>query len=178
MSYKCYVLKEKEPKIKHLYFKDYIKFKTKPFSFLTLKNLKKLEGFLYFDIRKSVDYCKSRLKDSVWLNRSNIEKCVPKLCKNIVLISDNVPKASLIVKDLSEKYPEIQVKVYHWNEKEIKKFPEYLEHTKINIDKKFIDFNFHTYMRHEGNKEHAKQYLKWEIDLLEKMDKEEINFFT
>ena len=32
-------------------------------------------------------------------------------------------------------------------------------------------------MRHEGNKDHARQYLKWEIDLLEKMDKQEINFF-
>jgi hypothetical protein len=32
-------------------------------------------------------------------------------------------------------------------------------------------------MRHNGNKDHAKQYLKWETDLLKKMDEEEINFF-
>ena len=32
-------------------------------------------------------------------------------------------------------------------------------------------------MRHMGNKIHAKQYLKWETDLLDKMDKQEINLF-
>ena len=63
------------------------------------------------------------------------------------------------------------------NDEEVFKFPEYLEQNLIKLDKKFIDFNFHTYMRHMGNKTHAKQYLKWETDLLEEMDKEEINFF-
>jgi hypothetical protein len=75
------------------------------------------------------------------------------------------------------KYPEIQVKVYQWNDEEVFKFPGYLEQNLIKLDKKFIDFNFHTYMRHTGNKTHAKQYLKWETDLLDKMDKQEINFF-
>lgn len=83
----------------------------------------------------------------------------------------------MIVSDLKEIYPEIQVKVYQWNDEEVFKFPEYLEQNLIKLDKKFIDFNFHTYMRHMGNKTHAKQYLKWETDLLDKMDKQEINFF-
>ena len=69
------------------------------------------------------------------------------------------------------------VAMYLWNEKEVYEFPEYLEKNKIEIDRKFIDFNFHTYMRHDGNREHAKQYLKWETDLLKKMDRQEINFF-
>ena len=84
---------------------------------------------------------------------------------------------TLIVKDLKELHPEIQVQVYHWNKEEIQKFPEYFDQNIINLDKKYIDFNFHTYMRHKGNKDHAIQYLKWETDLLEKMDEEEIDFF-
>jgi hypothetical protein len=32
-------------------------------------------------------------------------------------------------------------------------------------------------MRHKGNKEHAKQYLEWEINLVEKMDEQELSFF-
>jgi hypothetical protein len=44
-------------------------------------------------------------------------------------------------------------------------------------EKNNIDFNFHTHMRHDGNKEHAKQYLEWEINLVSKMDKQELSFF-
>ena len=65
----------------------------------------------------------------------------------------------------------------YMSKEEIFKYPECLDQNIIQLDKKFIDFNFHTYMRHEGNKDHARQYLKWEIDLLDKMDKQEINFF-
>ena len=41
-----------------------------------------------------------------------------------------------------------------------------------------IDFNFHTYKRHEGSKAHAKQFLKWETDLVDKMDEKELSFFN
>ena len=41
-----------------------------------------------------------------------------------------------------------------------------------------IDFNFHTYKRHKGSKSHANQYLKWEIGLINKMDKQELSFFN
>ena len=46
------------------------------------------------------------------------------------------------------------------------------------IKKKHIDFNFHTYKRHEGSKAHAEQYLKWETDLVDKLDKQELSFFN
>ena len=46
------------------------------------------------------------------------------------------------------------------------------------VKKKRIDFNFHTYKRHKGNKDHAEQYLKWETNLVDKMDKQELSFFN
>ena len=56
--------------------------------------------------------------------------------------------------------------------------PELLsDTTKVELDEKFIDFNFHSHLRHQGNKEHAKNYLKWETNLIKKMDEEEIDFF-
>ena len=177
MNFECYVFKGKETKLRNLNFNHHIKFKSKSLKLITFQDLKMLGKSKFFDIRKSADFCKSRLKNSTWLNRSNIEHYLSKLTKIIVIISDNIPLASLIVKDLKEFNPELQVKVYLWNEKEVHGFPEYLEKNKVEIDKKFIDFNFHTYLRHEGNREHAEQYLKWETDLLKKMDRQEINFF-
>ena len=54
---------------------------------------------------------------------------------------------------------------------------EHVDSTKIKLDEKFIDFNFHTHLRHQGNKEHAKSYLKWETDLIKNMDEEDKRFF-
>ena len=160
-----------------LNIKNYIKFKNISVTHISLNDIKTSDTGIIFDIRKSIDYCKSRLKNSIWLNRSNLKQNISNFMKNIVIVFDNISIASLIVRDLKEIYPEIQVKVYLWNDEEVFKFPEYLEQNLHKLDKKFIDFNFHTYMRHMGNKTHAKEYLKWETDLLEKMDKEEINFF-
>ena len=144
---------------------------------ISLNDINTSDTSIIFDIRKSIDYCKLRLKNSIWLNRSVLKQNISNLIKNIIIVFDDIYKVSLIVKDLKEIYPEIQIKVYHWNKEEIFKYPECLDQNIIQLDKKFIDFNFHTYMRHEGNKDHARQYLKWEIDLLDKMDKQEINFF-
>ena len=40
-----------------------------------------------------------------------------------------------------------------------------------------IDFVYHTYKRHLGNRSHALAYLSWEKDLLNHMDEEEKNRF-
>ena len=42
-----------------------------------------------------------------------------------------------------------------------------------------IDFVYHTYKRHKGNKAHAKAYLSWEKKLLKRIDpsKIQLNFF-
>jgi hypothetical protein len=177
MNFECYVFKGIETEIKNLNIKYHTKFKVTSLNHISLNDLKEPNKCVIFDIRKSIDYCKTRLKNSIWLNRSNLKQNLPNFMKNIVIVFDNISIASLIVSDLKEIYPEIQVEVYQWNDEEVFKFPEYLEQNLIKLDKKFIDFNFHTYMRHMGNKIHAKQYLKWETDLLDNMDKQEINFF-
>jgi hypothetical protein len=177
MNFECYVFRGIETEINTLNIKNYIKLKNISVTHISLNDIKTSDTSIIFDIRKSIDYCKLRLKNSIWLNRSVLKQNISNLIKNIIIVFDDIYKVSLIVKDLKEIYPEIQIKVYHWNKEEIFKYPECLDQNIIQLDKKFIDFNFHTYMRHEGNKDHARQYLKWEIDLLDKMDKQEINFF-
>ena len=97
--------------------------------------------------------------------------------KSMIIVTNDLPKASLIVSDLQEKDPKCMVQVYHWNETDVEHYLDYIDTTEVELDEKFIDFNFHTHLRHQGNKEHAKNYLKWETDLIKNMDEEERGFF-
>ena len=47
----------------------------------------------------------------------------------------------------------------------------------LNKRCKRIDFNYHTYKRHRGNKTHSKEYLSWEKNLLKRLDEQEIEIF-
>ena len=177
MNYHCYVVDESPKRIRNLNLKHDVKFKTNLINYIKLENLKNLKDTPIFDIRNSFDYCKKRIKKSVWTNRLIIKKEMTHYHRSIILITDDLPKASLIVIDLQEKNPKYVVQVYHWNETDVEHYLDYIDTTEVELDEKFIDFNFHTHLRHQGNKEHAKNYLKWEMDLIKNMDEEERGFF-
>ena len=177
MNYHCYVVNESPKRIKNLNLKHDVNFRANPINLIKLENLKNLKDTPIFDIRNSFDYCKKRIKKSVWTNRLIITNEMPHNVKSIILVSNDLPKASLIVSDLQEKDPKYVVQVYHWNETDVEHYLDYIDTTEVELDEKFIDFNFHTHLRHQGNKEHAKNYLKWETDLIKNMDEEERGFF-
>ena len=177
MNYHCYVVNESPKRIKNLNLKHDENFRPNPINLIKLENLKNLKDTPIFDIRNSFDYCKKRIKKSVWTNRLIIKKEMTHYHRSIILITDDLPKASLIVSDLQEKDPKYVVQVYHWNETDVEHYLDYIDTTEVELDEKFIDFNFHTHLRHQGNKEHAKNYLKWETDLIKNMDEEERGFF-
>ena len=177
MNYHCYVVNESPKRMKNLNLKHDVKFKTNSINLIKLENLKNLKDTPIFDIRNSFDYCKKRIKKSVWTNRLIIKKEMTHYHESIILITDDLPKASLIISDLQEKDPKYVVQVYHWNETDVEHYLDYIDTTEVELDEKFIDFNFHTHLRHQGNKEHAKNYLKWETDLIKNMDEEERGFF-
>ena len=177
MNYHCYVVNESPKRMKNLNLKHDVNFRANPINLIKLENLKNLKDTIIFDIRNSIDYCKKRIKKSVWTNRLIIANQMPHYVKAIILVTNDLPKASLIVSDLKEKDPKYVVQVYHWNETDIENYLDYIDTKEIELDEKFIDFNFHTHLRHQGNKEHAKNYLKWETDLIKNMDEEEREFF-
>ncbi len=177
MKYHCYVVNESPKRIKNLNLKNDVNFKTNPINLIKLENLKNLNGTLIFDIRSSIDYCKKRINGSIWTNRLVIRNETTPYNKSIVLVTDDLLKASLVTSDIVKKDPKSIVKVYHWNATEVEHFLDYIDSTKVELDEKFIDFNFHTHLRHQENKEHAKNYLKWETDLIKNMDEEERKFF-
>ncbi len=177
MKYHCYVIDESPKKIKNLNIKHDLTFKNNHINLIKLESLKNLNDTLIFDIRSSIDYRKKRIKKSIWTNRLIITNEMPQYVKAIILVTNDLPKASLIVSDLEEKDPKYVVQVYHWNETDVEQYLDYIDTKEVELDEKFIDFNFHTHLRHQGNKEHAKNYLKWETDLIKNMDKEEREFF-
>ncbi len=75
---------------------------------------------MIFDIRNSVDYCKSRIKQSTWLNRSNLKDYDNLNDEKIILSFDDNHKSSNL-EDL-KKNSKIVVKVYHWNDKDVEHF--------------------------------------------------------
>ena len=178
MGYEVYILKEGLLKAQTLKFTKEIDHKLIDLDFINLEDLVKIKKQILYDIRSSKDFCKMRIKNSIWLNRAHLYKEKIKTVDPIIIITDNLEKASLIVKDLKQKDKGAIIKVYKWNQNEITSYPSVIDVTIETLsEQNNIDFNFHTHMRHDGNKEHAKQYLEWEINLVSKMDKQELSFF-
>lgn len=176
-NFDCYVLDVKHEEIINLKFKNDTKYTDIPVEIITLDEFKNMKDIFIFDVRNSIEFCKARLKKSIWLNRANLDNYNNLTKKKIVLVNDDFNKTQLIYKDLNNKFPEKTIAVYSWNEKDFDRFPQYFDKDEIQMNKDFIDFNFHTYLRHQGNREHSIQYLKWETNLLNKMDKDEKGFF-
>ena len=178
MGYEVYILKEGLLKAQTLKFTKEIDHKLIDLDFINLEDLVKIKKQILYDIRSSKDFCKIRIKNSIWLNRAHLYREKTKTDNPIIIITDNLEKASLIVKDLKQKDKGAIIKVYKWNQNEITSYPSVIDVTIETLsEQNNIDFNFHTHMRHDGNKEHAKQYLEWEINLVNKMDKQELSFF-
>ena len=178
MGYEVYILKEGLLKAQTLKFTKEIDHKLIDLDFINLEDLVKIKKQILYDIRSSKDFCKMRIKNSIWLNRAHLYREKIKTDDPIIIITDNLEKASLIVKDLKQKDKGAIIKVYKWNQNEITSYPSVIDVTIETLsEQNNIDFNFHTHMRHDGNKEHAKQYLEWEINLVSKMDKQELSFF-
>ena len=178
MGYEVYILKEGLLKAQTLKFIKEIDHKLIDLDFINLEDLVKIKIQILYDIRSSKDFCKMRIKNSIWLNRAHLYREKIKTDDPIIIITDNLEKASLIVKDLKQKDKGAIIKVYKWSQNEITSYPSLIDVTIETLSKQNnIDFNFHTHMRHDGNKEHAKQYLEWEINLVSKMDKQELSFF-
>ena len=178
MGYETYILKKGLLEVKKLKLKNQKIFKKDKLNLLKSEDLINLKNTILYDIRSSKDYSRKRLKNSIWLNRANLHKQNIKNNDAIVIITDNLEKASLIIKDLEEKKLSHLTKVYKWSQSELKNYPLIMDESiKFLSEKISIDYNFHTHMRHKGNREDAKKYLKWEIDLIKKMDNQELSHF-
>jgi cystathionine beta-lyase len=179
MNFKVFILKDGISKVSKLKLRYHHNHKEENLDILNIDNLISSKNVTLFDIRSSQDYLKTRLKKSIWLNRSEIFKHSMHKNNKIIIITDDLKKAFLIKKDIQDENKDCWIMIYKWSNDDLVKHPDIFDQTtKKLIKKKHIDFNFHTYKRHEGSKSHAEQYLKWETDLVDKMDEQELSFFN
>ena len=125
------------------------------------------------DIRTSHEFKKTHIKRSKWINRANLRFHNFNRNKDFLIIYNDLSKAELIYKDISSKY---KTSIYFYKfDQNFKQLSEFCTKKETFMKKEIcIDFVYHTYKRHLGNRSHALAYLSWEKDLLNHMDEEEI----
>ena len=178
MGYQVHVLK-KGININELKFKNKFPLKEKKLNIFEIEKFNNFKNTILYDIRSSENFMKIRIKNSIWLNRANLRKVKIKKQQQIIIITDEFDKARLVINDIEEMNLGCVISLYKWKENELINHSNIIDNKPILFPKKdCIDFNFHTYKRHKGSKSHANQYLKWEIGLINKMDKQELSFFN
>lgn len=131
-------------------------------------------GVKLIDLRPSMKYRESHIKNSIWSIRPRLENLRKQINGYPVLImAEDLEIAKLAAKDLEEmNIKEIYLNLDTPNEWELAKLP--LETTPdIPTDSECIDYLFFVHDRHDGNKAAARQYLAWEMNLLAQIDEQE-----
>ena len=179
MGYQVHVLKKEIININTLKFKNKFLLKEKKLNIFEIEKFNNFKNTILYDMRSSENFMKIRIKNSIWLNRANLRKVKIKKQQQIIIITDEFDKARLVINDIEEMNLGCVISLYKWKENELINHSNIIDNKPILFPKKdCIDFNFHTYKRHKGSKSHANQYLKWEIGLINKMDKQELSFFN
>jgi rhodanese-related sulfurtransferase len=118
------------------------------------------------DLRPSMAYRKANLRGAVWSIRPRLAQALGGSRGPLILIAEQSEIAQLAAVDLEEM-----------GVRDLRVLPAAkmdalaLEATPESpADCDCIDFLFFTHGRHEGNREAALQYLKWETDLVHQLD--------
>lgn len=135
-------------------------------------------GAKLIDLRPSMKYRESHIKNALWSIRPILSKLSTKLGNSpVLLLAEDMETAELAAKDLREMgIQEICVNLDSPATWKVENLP--LEATENNpTDEECIDYLFFVHDRHDGNKAAARQYLAWEMNLLAQIDEQERNGF-
>jgi rhodanese-related sulfurtransferase len=125
------------------------------------------------DLRPSMSYRKEHIDGAVWSIRPRISAAVEDAAKPVVLIADGPGVAALAALDLAQA-----------GVREVRRLDgghaaaravglPVVASPGVPGDADCIDFLFFTHARHEGDAEAARQYLAWEIALVDQLDAQE-----
>lgn len=123
---------------------------------------------ILIDLRSSADYRKAHIKDSHWLSRRHIPEFMARQNQNayVILIGDNEED---LINSAEELPPSSSVELFRFSADTFDK--DLIESTPdMPADSDRIDYLFFVHDRHDGNKEAARQYLAWELNLVEQLD--------
>lgn len=132
------------------------------------------DGAVLIDLRPSMKYRESHIKQAIWTIRPELSTLKKEIeGKDILLITEDKVVGELAKIDLQEMGSgKVSIHIAlpdQWAQVGlvVEQTPNHPE------NKKCIDYLFFVHDRHDGNKEAAKQYLAWEINLLAQIDEQE-----
>jgi rhodanese-related sulfurtransferase len=128
------------------------------------------------DLRSSMEFRKSHIQGSHWSIRSRLATAMAGHQRPVVLIADEPAMAACAAIELEKlglAASLLDGGIASWRDAALP-----MESSeKIPADNDCIDFLFFVHDRHEGNKEAARQYLAWEVNLISQLDALELNAF-
>ena len=142
------------------------------------QDLARAGNVLLIDLRPSTAYRKEHIDQAVWSIRPRIATTATDRNKAVVLVTDRPGVGALAALDLHEAgFRDVrQLAGGHEAAREVG-FPV-VATPGTPSDSECIDFLFFTDGRHEGNAAAARQYLAWEIGLIDQLDAQERGAFS
>ena len=130
------------------------------------------------DLRPSVDFQARHIPDAKWVVRPNLQEVVIANGVPVVMVADDLGAAGLLAGDL-----------FRMGHKDVRLLAEGMgswedaggavtEALSSLAPSARIDFIAFTAERHGGNKNHMRQYLEWEINLVNQLDEQERSVFA
>ncbi|PKU26535.1 rhodanese-like domain-containing protein [Telmatospirillum siberiense] len=128
------------------------------------------------DVRPSRDYRQGHARGALWSIRPRLAKQFAGERRTVVVIGDDPALAHLAARELLDAGISARTLGGGYAAWIAAGLP--VEATPAEPpDSERIDFLFFTHDRHEGNKAAARQYLAWELGLLERLDRQELASF-
>jgi rhodanese-related sulfurtransferase len=130
------------------------------------------------DLRASMSYRKGHIPQAVWSIRPRIVAAAgDPMNKSVVLVADELGIASLAALDLGTSgFKDTRLLAGGHEAWQAAGLPvTATPHTPADRD--CIDFLFFTHGRHDGDTEASRQYLAWEMGLLDQLDEQERSWF-
>jgi rhodanese-related sulfurtransferase len=129
------------------------------------------------DLRPSMAYRRGHIPQAVWSIRPRVATAVADRTKTVILIADETGAVALAAIDLAEA-GFTDVRLLEGGQQAWAAAGLPIATTPAHpADGDCLDFLFFTHARHDGNAEAARQYLAWEIGLIDQLDAQERGAF-
>jgi rhodanese-related sulfurtransferase len=128
------------------------------------------------DLRPSMQFRKSHIAGSHWSIRPRLAAALAGNQRPVVLIADEpaiAACAAIELEELGHTATLLDGGLFSWRATNL----PVQASEKIPADNECIDFLFFVHDRHDGNKEAARQYLAWEVNLIAQLDVLELKAF-
>jgi cysteine-S-conjugate beta-lyase len=125
------------------------------------------------DVRSSMKYRDGHIAGAIWSIRPNVASLAGDKAKTIVLVAEQADIAELCAIDLGEAGAKdirlLEGDIADWRDANL----NVVATPDMPADAECIDFLFFTHRRHQGDAEHSRQYLAWEVGLIGQLDEQE-----